>query len=172
MKQEDVICVKCLFPGADVCIRCGNNLTGGGGCAYHARCFDLVGLCQEISGSPPPSVYSSTKEVPKIVVNKCPCGSPSQGLEILPLSFTEMDRVQTSTRAAITAAGMIRPHSELHGVIITCIPSHAGAQPRQTIQCYDPTIPRTGRWTDQEILFRDTLIRYFLSGSLLLCRMG
>lgn len=76
-----------------------------------------------------------------------------------------MDRVQTSTRAT-TTAGMKRPHSELHGVILTCIPSHSGAQPRRTIQCYDPTIPRTGRWTDQEILFRDTLIRYFLSGSL------
>jgi len=48
----------------------------------------------------------------------------------------------------------------------TIVPSHSGAQPRRTVQCYDPSQPRTGRWTDEEILFRDTLISYFLSGSL------
>lgn len=33
-------------------------------------------------------------------------------------------------------------------------------------QCYDPTIPRTGRWTDEELAFRDFLIAHFLEGSL------
>ena len=35
-----------------------------------------------------------------------------------------------------------------------------------TSQCYDPAIPRTGRWTDEELAFRDAIIAHFLDGSL------
>ena len=35
-----------------------------------------------------------------------------------------------------------------------------------TSQCYDPAVPRTGRWTDEELAFRDVLIGQFLGGNL------
>ena len=33
-------------------------------------------------------------------------------------------------------------------------------------KCYDPSFPRTGRWTSEEIAFRDALVALFLAGNL------
>ena len=119
---------------------------GKGGCAFHARCLDLNPLvCQPVTPTiSSGNLFSISDEGGNNFVNKCPCcHSPATGLEIIPLSFIEMDRVQQVTKAAFSA-GAKRPHSDLLGVIPTSIPSHAGAQPRRTVQCYDPANPRTG----------------------------
>jgi hypothetical protein len=34
------------------------------------------------------------------------------------------------------------------------------------VQCYGPSQPRTGRWTDEETHFRDALISHFLGGGI------
>mmetsp|Transcript_1459 Transcript_1459/g.3698 ORF Transcript_1459/g.3698 Transcript_1459/m.3698 type:complete len:1141 (+) Transcript_1459:269-3691(+) len=177
--EGEIACARCGFPGADVRIRCTR------GCAYHARCLDLSAVCQKApsppgnNNNPPPSTGDDD-----VRVTSCPCcRAPSSGIQILPLSFSEMDRVQRSARAAFAAGCTAvvpgnngnngngkRPHDPivaLNQVLLpTTIPSHAGAQPRRTVQCYDPSKPRTGRWTDEEIAFRDTLISHFLDGSL------
>ena len=146
--EDDVICLKCNYPGADVRVRCTSMGSGGGkgGCAFHARCLDLNPLvCQPVTPTTSSgNMFSISDEGGNNFVNKCPCcHSPAMGLEIIPLSFIEMDRVQQVTKAAFSA-GAKRPHSDLLGVIPTSIPSHAGAQPRRTVQCYDPANPRTG----------------------------
>ncbi|KAL3826282.1 hypothetical protein ACHAXA_004600 [Cyclostephanos tholiformis] len=115
-----------------------------------------------------------------IPVTTCPsCACHAGGLEILPLSFVEMDTVRERTVAAY--AGCLGGVSALPpptddpviapplGIadVPTAIPSHAGAHPRKrVVQCYDPSQPRTGRWTDEETRFRDSLISHFLEGNL------
>eukprot|EP00571_Detonula_confervacea_P016623 CAMPEP_0172310606 /NCGR_PEP_ID=MMETSP1058-20130122/12015_1 /TAXON_ID=83371 /ORGANISM="Detonula confervacea, Strain CCMP 353" /LENGTH=1157 /DNA_ID=CAMNT_0013023473 /DNA_START=83 /DNA_END=3556 /DNA_ORIENTATION=- len=171
--QDEAMCVQCHFPGADVRIRCSS------GCAYHARCIDLMAFCRDVNtDSPAHKANNKGGATTQQQVNTCPCCStPSRGMEILPLSFAEMDRVQHSARAAFRNCDLVQKSSSLGAnnkrsshdmlsVLPTSIPSHAGAQPRRTVQCYDPSQPRTGRWTDEEILFRDTLISHFLRGSL------
>ncbi|KAL7534968.1 hypothetical protein ACHAXR_006183, partial [Thalassiosira sp. AJA248-18] len=205
------ICVKCQFPGADVRIRCNG---GGGGCAFHARCVDLLSVCGDVSNNNsaaagPNNPTSSNKrgninnknqeEEEEKCIQRCPhCYRPASGMEILPLSFIEMDRVQQNARTAfmngcaglgLASSSSSAPTSSMGGMMNvnnkrpndtnnnnmmllsmgypTHIPSHSGAQPpRRSVQCYDPSQPRTGRWSDEEILFRDTLISHFLSGNL------
>lgn len=136
-----------------------------------------------------PMIEACTNEVH---VQTCPgCQSSVAGLEILPLCFAEMDSVNEMTRAAAYAAMCGAPTLEGESILgeeggrinnstayqmatstdsvglSGNVPSHAGTQPRRsTVQCYDPSQPRTGRWTDEESLFRDALIAHFLEGSL------
>ena len=203
---SEVLCTICHYPGADVRIRCPSR--DGAGCAYHARCLDLTTLCQEVGCVPttnhpmaPSKRGQTTKPVPpQSCVLSCPnCRLPASGMEILPLDFTEMDRVQESARVAFVngcanLSGMLSSANDAkrgatkgttaakrcanemlkasassfgHLGLPTRTPPNSGAQPpRRNVQCYDPTQPRTGRWTDEEIIFRDTLISHFLSGSL------
>ncbi|EJK64845.1 hypothetical protein THAOC_14376, partial [Thalassiosira oceanica] len=49
----------------------------------------------------------------------------------------------------------------------TAPPAHTGgARPPRHVAAYDPSVPRTGRWTAEEIAFRDELIGHFLEGNL------
>ena len=84
--QHIINCVSCSYPGADV------RLVGSCKCAYHARCLDLFGICtiakqqqQQQQGGDESSVLITT----------CPnCLGPTNGIEIIPLSFVELDRAQ------------------------------------------------------------------------------
>ncbi|KAL9185757.1 hypothetical protein ACHAXT_003534 [Thalassiosira profunda] len=197
--QDEVVCARCHFPGADVQIRCGR------GCAYHARCLDLSALCRDVrnhNGLSPQGPHEAGREV---CVRSCPhCAGPAGGMAILPLSFGDMDRAQAAAREAFLRSGLVdpahlgsgssqgkrppsgeavgSPEGSLNGPLDgslgenlppgllglpTAVPSHAGAQPpRRSVPCYDPARPRTGRWTDAELAFRDALIGHFLAGAL------
>ncbi|KAL7549411.1 hypothetical protein ACHAWF_012685 [Thalassiosira exigua] len=214
-RQPDHLrCARCCYPAPDVAVRCPC------GCAYHARCLDLVALCRDPRNAAPQANGNFDNEGQREVdVRVCPaCARPANGMEILPLKFDEMDRVQRSVqegaRAAFLSAGMVhgRPVSSANGAVgagaggagsngvngaanaggsppgaagiagtkrpfdpsqlpqgcPTSVPAHSGsAGPlRKSVQCYDPHRPRTGRWTDEEIAFRDALIARFLEGSL------
>ncbi|KAL7538627.1 hypothetical protein ACHAXR_009430, partial [Thalassiosira sp. AJA248-18] len=192
-----------------------------GGCAYHARCIDLVSLCNKGTGG---GSGSDT-----IVIQTCPhCNGPANGLEIVPLSFLELDRAQRmvsmqqrkglmtlgsggggaagsgggSNNESTSEMSKKRSSTDLSGSFTQ--PSATGALPSNIAQacraanttnnpssnnmisttnnsnssnnnfnnsssapqCYDPTTPRTGRWTDEELAFRDAIIIHFLEGSL------
>jgi hypothetical protein len=174
-RAGNVVCVYCQYPGADVRVRCPS------GCAYHARCLDLLPLCghgkRPSPGSPASPERSGWKRFFDGPANADSCGNcsrcalPVTGVEILPLDFTELDRVQQVARArcAVTsrASGAKRSHDDLESLPVlldaeTRFGTHA---PKTLAQCYDPARPRTGRWTGAEILFRDALIAHFLAGS-------
>jgi hypothetical protein len=95
---------------------------------------------------------------------------------MIPLSFMELDRVQR------TAMQQTRPMSSNSTNGLSSSPQDAavgGNKKRSNSEldldfsvsmssskCYDPSVPRTGRWTDEELTFRDTIITHFLEGSL------
>ena len=56
-------------------------------------------------------------------------------------------------------------NSSIPNALLSSVPP-ASSYSQSSSQCYDPTIPRTGRWTDEELAFRDSLITHFLEGSL------
>lgn len=56
---------------------------------------------------------------------------------------------------------MKRPHDE---IMSSAAPP--SATPSSESKCYDPNVPRTGRWTQDEIAFRDALVALFLAGNL------
>ena len=107
------ICAKCHFPGSDIKIKnCPN------GCTYHARCLDLVSLCNLKSnvnnnhvnnaterhlgptnltrGVTPPTSMPLNQNHSQGMLSHCPCCyTPGTiGIEILPLDFDELDLVQ------------------------------------------------------------------------------
>lgn len=167
LSSDAVLCVRCGYAGADVRIKGCSQ-----GCAFHARCIDLLSLSS--SGHHGDDDY--------IRVQVCPsCNTGATGLEIIPLSFVELDRVQRSVSQKVRLmrtngltgennvgggeesaqeAGKKRSSSELELSELSSL----GAM--STSKCYDPSIPRTGRWTDEELAFRDTIIGHFLEGSL------
>lgn len=112
-------CAKCHFPGSDIKIKSCPN-----GCTYHARCLDLISLCNQKSNvnnthhvhnneSMGPTSLSRgvTPPTSALLVNNgnmnggfesqgmlthCPCclSAGATGIEILPLDFDELDLVQ------------------------------------------------------------------------------
>lgn len=165
LSSDAILCSRCGYAGADVRIKGCSR-----GCAFHARCIDLLALSS--SGHHGEDDY--------IRIQVCPsCNTRAAGLEIIPLSFVELDRVQRSVSQKVRMmrtngllgenngggelpqeTGKKRSSSELE---LSEISSMAAMS---TSKCYDPSIPRTGRWTDEELAFRDTIIGLFLEGSL------
>mmetsp|Transcript_5444 Transcript_5444/g.10611 ORF Transcript_5444/g.10611 Transcript_5444/m.10611 type:complete len:1084 (+) Transcript_5444:1-3252(+) len=149
-------CVHCSYPGADVKIAgCAGN------CAFHARCINLVELCQQ-------SNSQASKKGSGFCIHSCPhCKGPAQGLEIIPLQFNEMDRAhgQTMLQRSMLVAGLTPSNSGDGQPNASASAYHANLSALQ-LTFYDPTTPRTGRWTPDEISFRDSLISHFLYGSL------
>ncbi len=169
LSSDAILCSRCGYAGADVRIKGCSQ-----GCAFHARCIDLLALSS--SGHHGEDDY--------IRIQVCPsCNTRATGLEIIPLSFVELDRVQKSVSQKVRMmrtngllgennggvggggeasqdTGKKRSSSELE---LNEISSMAAMS---TSKCYDPSIPRTGRWTDEELAFRDTIIGLFLEGSL------
>ncbi len=140
MQADSAKCVHCGHSTPDVRIMgCAN------GCCYHARCLDLKKI-RELS---PPS------EADVCAVTQCPrCATPSTGMEILPLSFEEIDQA----RRLVGASGSSSKRS--FGVV-----NSGGAQTGGG-DVYDPAVPRAGKWAEEEIAFRDNLVTHFVSGSL------
>eukprot|EP01082_Thalassiosira_pseudonana_P006760 g14958.t1 g14958 contig21:242755-245487(-) len=175
---------------ADIRISCPN------GCAYHARCMNLNKLVctPAVSNSGNPAQHggtvasgggkkgtqrtSRTTSTP-VQITKCPhCNCAASSLEMLPLLFGEMDRARSLSNTAAASGesgvGSKRTHDEMNNAstptyasstTTTTVTQGVTASPSE-LQCYEPSIPRTGRWSDEEITFRDTLIVHFLSGSL------
>lgn len=109
------ICAKCHYPGSDIKIKnCPN------GCTYHARCLDLISLCNQKSNvnnthhvhnnegmmgpasltrgvTPPTSMplFNTGGCESQGMLNHCPCcfSTGASGIEILPLDFDELDLV-------------------------------------------------------------------------------
>lgn len=120
-------CAKCHFPGSDIKIKnCPN------GCTYHARCLDLVSLCNlksNVNNAPTHLVHNNESRMgptslsrgvtpptsmPFVqnggsdaqgVLNHCPCcfSAGTTGIEILPLDFEELDMVQREVAEEIEA---------------------------------------------------------------------
>lgn len=195
---DAVHCVACSFEGSDLRIK------GPCKCAYHARCLDLFGLA---------NASNSSRSNGNIVIRTCPnCNGTSEGIEMLPLSFLELDRGQrlssmgtkkaaaavqdVLTNSAQQQPGMSRKRSSEDllasgdnrnggaayptNVSLACRASNdtlssvtdpishqsTNTVSPSTSKCYDPTVPRTGRWTEEELLFRDAIIAHFLHGDL------
>ena len=160
--QGESVCVRCCYPGSDIRVLCLKR------CTYHARCIDLISIANSQQQN---SIHS------------CPhCALPSSGLEILPLSFDGMDQAQRMNQGRLfeSVAGHIRMESEdsrkrsntemdegkpsnssIPNILMSSTPP-VSSYSQSSSQCYDPNIPRTGRWTDEELAFRDSLISHFL----------
>mmetsp|Transcript_23287 Transcript_23287/g.44133 ORF Transcript_23287/g.44133 Transcript_23287/m.44133 type:complete len:989 (+) Transcript_23287:292-3258(+) len=165
---SDDCCVHCGHAGSDVRIKSCPN-----GCSYHARCLDLVSISQrrEIPSSVSSSSVADDVACSLVCCTICPCcSSPASGLEIIPLSFSEMDAAQRlsgyrnksspSNGSVFTAPSGKRMHGELT--------STGFSDPRTSSEAsfYDPASPRTGKWSDEEIAFRDEMVPHFVDGSL------
>jgi hypothetical protein len=180
--QNEPVCVRCLYPGSDLRILCPKR------CSYHARCVDLISIVNSKQQQNNSGIQ--TPQDGTMVVHSCPhCASPANGLEILPLCFDGMDKAQKMNQGRLfdTAAGgnharmdsddsKKRSNSEMDegktdnnssipNILLSSTPP-VSSYSQSSSQCYDPTIPRTGRWTDEELSFRDALISHFLEGSL------
>jgi hypothetical protein len=179
-------CVRCGHPGSDVRIKSCPN-----GCSYHARCLDLPSLHHHhhhryhqhhAAGSGGGIIPSSCSLVHRpgselAELTTCPrCLSPASGFEIIPLSFVEIDYAQRMAALSggggggggggdgqggvVTGAGGKRLHTEVGGG------DQQGSGDGRQNWSYDPANPRTGKWTDEEIAFRDSLVPHFVEGSL------
>ena len=85
--QHIINCVSCSYPGADV------RLVGSCKCAYHARCLDLFGICTIAKQQQQQQVGGGDES--NVLITTCPnCLGPTNGMEIIPLSFFELDRAQ------------------------------------------------------------------------------
>ena len=134
------LCVHCSYSGADVVFSCPNK------CSYHARCLDLFSVQRSCLTIPAAAEAggSSCHNI-KACLN---CNSEANSLEIIPLALHTIKIGRSEDNFA--SAGKRPYHADsLH--------SNHG---------YDPNTPRTGRWVPSEIIFRDTLLSYFTSGSL------
>lgn len=168
VSPDAILCVRCGYAGADVRIKGCSR-----GCAFHARCIDLLSL----------SSSGHQGDDDNIRIQVCPsCNTGANGLEIIPLSFVELDRVQRSVAQKVRMMGVGNPENGDVGIggVVELL-QEAGKKrsnseldmaelhsvtAMSTSKCYDPSIPRTGRWTDEELTFRDTIIGNFLEGSL------
>ena len=77
----------------------------------------------------------------------------------MPLSFTEIDQSRRlsgygSTKSELSAPPGKRMHVELMG----------GCEGGESA-FYDPASPRTGKWSEEEIAFRDNMVPHFVEGS-------
>ena len=143
------------------------------GCAYHARCLDLASLIR--------AQGNTTSHGKSVAVHRCPnCMGPCEGLTILPLDFREMDSAQkgsgqgtggqapSQAPAATTgntpastagAGGAAGNNKRLHDQLLTSGAERDGSY-------YDPNVHRVGKWSPEEIAFRDELIPHFVEGNL------
>ncbi|KAL3758223.1 hypothetical protein ACHAWU_004861 [Discostella pseudostelligera] len=228
-------CAICSHHGADL------RLIGGCACAYHARCIDLVGLIHEsrrlkqqqnqlhekhpqemqidtdsnVGDNSNSSSSSTTNSEEDISITTCPVCQRYDitGVEIVPLSFAELDKARRlimmahagllKKRMAVgnemmmggsssstlgdagvagssggSAVGRGRDGTDNTSTVATTSsttvtttaappPSSSSATINSsTSQFYDPSMPRTGRWTDDELAFRDALVAHFDAGSL------
>lgn len=140
--------IKMMQADSEKCVHCGHStpdvriLGCANGCCYHARCLDLKNI-------------GDTSSSDVCAVKQCPrCATPATGMEILPLSFEEIDQA----RRLVGASGSSSKRS--FGVV-----NSGGAQTGGG-DVYDPAVPRAGKWADEEIAFRDNLVSHFVSGSL------
>lgn len=140
-------CVHCGHPGVDVrIIGCAH------GCTFHARCFPLKSIRET---SPLSSSDGSNSNDNICALKQCPrCITPASGMEIIPLSFEEIDQARrlVGAGAGKRAFGMVNGSGS------------SGSIPGGDV--YDPTVPRVGKWADEEVAFRDNLVAHFVSGSL------
>ena len=71
----------------------------------------------------------------------------------------------TSRKRSNTDVDETKTNSSIPSSLLSNTPP-VSSYSQSSSQCYDPNIPRTGRWTDEELQFRDALIAHFLEGSL------
>ncbi|KAL9185733.1 hypothetical protein ACHAXT_003510 [Thalassiosira profunda] len=151
-------CSHCGHAGSDILVKSCQN-----GCAYHARCIDLVSIARRLpnpalSAGLAPAAANQGGELHTLA--QCPCCSgPAAGLEMIPLSLGEIDQAR-----------------RLGGCKDTSVSSKPTSQPgkrsaldmdaAQEANFYDPEHPRTGKWSDEEIAFRDALVPHFVDGNL------
>ena len=160
--QPAARCACCGYSSPDVRIK---NCTNG--CAYHARCLDLISISRQSASAVPSSfnahhVVSADTNLAELTSCPC-CSAPSSGLEMIPLSLTEIDQAQRlsgynnkgSSSGDYTAPPGKRMHVELMN----------GGNAQES-SFYDPASPRTGKWSDEEIAFRDEMVPHFVEGSL------
>lgn len=70
---------------------------------------------------------------------------------------------------AMFKSGSKRPHDEIMppaAVSSSSAGASSSSSQSSPPKCYDPSFPRTGRWTNEEIGFRDALVALFLAGNL------
>ena len=79
-------------------------------------------------------------------------------------SHARMDSEDTRKRSN-TEMDESKLNSSIPNILLSNTPP-VSSYSQSSSQCYDPNIPRTGRWTDEELQFRDALIAHFLEGSL------
>ena len=160
--QPPARCACCGYSSPDIRIK---NCTNG--CAYHARCLDLMSISRQSASAVPSSfnahhVVSADTKLAELTSCPC-CSAPSSGLEMIPLSLTEIDQAQRlsgynnkgSSSGEYTAPPGKRMHVELMN----------GGNAQES-SFYDPASPRTGKWSDEEIAFRDEMVPHFVEGSL------
>ncbi len=63
-------------------------------------------------------------------------------------------------------SGSKRPHDEITPAAVSSGSASPASPNSSSPKCYDPSFPRTGRWTSEEIAFRDALVALFLAGNL------
>ena len=86
--NNQINCVSCSYPGADL------RLVGSCKCAYHARCLDLFGICA-IAKQQQQQQVGGGGDGSSVLITICPnCLGPTNGIEIIPLNFVELDRAQ------------------------------------------------------------------------------
>ena len=134
------LCVHCGYSGADVIFSCPNK------CSYHARCLDLFSVQQNCLTIPAGTQVSASSCHIKVCLN---CNSQANSLEIIPLALDSIKIGRSQDNFAISAGKRSYLSDSL-----------------QSEHGYDLNTPRTGRWVPAEIVFRDTLLSHFTSGSL------
>ena len=139
---------------------CPNN------CAYHARCIDLLSIRQKAASNALGTLST------------CPtCGLSCTGIEMIPLSFVEIDSAQRlsgfnkkpssgSGGGAPSSSPSNGPNKRTHSDVMMDVTSTDTKSQNTTTSFYDPANPRTGKWSDEEIAFRDSLVPLFVDGSL------
>eukprot|EP00578_Thalassiosira_sp_NH16_P013731 CAMPEP_0181117840 /NCGR_PEP_ID=MMETSP1071-20121207/22751_1 /TAXON_ID=35127 /ORGANISM="Thalassiosira sp., Strain NH16" /LENGTH=987 /DNA_ID=CAMNT_0023202283 /DNA_START=59 /DNA_END=3023 /DNA_ORIENTATION=- len=174
-------CAVCGHPGCDVLIKSCPN-----GCAYHARCLDVMAITAEAT-DPPTTSAGTDNSAADHAFATCPhCSSPAAGLEMIPLSFAEIDHAQrlsgyhnkggkksshnNGSGSSLGGSSSSHPpagkrvHADLLSSSSDPLSSHNRSS--SSTSFYDPASPRTGKWSDEEIAFRDSLVPHFVDGSL------
>ena len=100
---------------------------------------------------------------------------------MIPLSFVEIDSAQRLSGfnkkpssgssgggggGAPSSSPSNGPNKRMHSDVMMDAISTDNTKSQTTISFYDPANPRTGKWSDEEIAFRDSLIPLFVEGSL------
>ena len=176
-------CIICNYDGADLHIK-GEGRSSSPSMAgyYHARCVDLFAVRNLILSSTAAGAVDSDT-------------SNNVRLEIVPLDTTLLDQANLHPQpphAVVTESAVAANHNNKgealgDSAILSTSPiiSHPNIssslqQQQQRIWSsaaessihndqHDPNTPRTGRWTDEELAYRDAVIYHFTNGSLPLC---